>query len=245
MKLSIKLSVILILQFTLQNAWAYEAPFAKMAPKVDGIADDVAWEQAEWEQIDQLTLGARPSKEDFSGRFKVVWTKQKLYVLGEITDDVLIDTHADPLHNYWEDDTFEIFIDEDKSGGKHLDNYNAFAYHIALDNQTVDFSSEGKPRLLNDHVKSQWRRSQSAPNTVIWEAAIDIYPDTFSDHNNQASPVTLKAGKQLGFMVAYCDSDGTDGRQHFIGSHDIPAVNGDKNRGYINASVFDTLNLIE
>jgi len=120
---------------------AYEAPYALNAPIIDGQSIDSAWRAAPWQSIDQLSLGTQPSTDDFSGRFKVVWTESKLFLLAEITDDVLIDTHADPLELYWEDDTLEIFLDEDKSGGKHLDNYNAFAYHLALDNQAVDFNS--------------------------------------------------------------------------------------------------------
>ena len=34
-----------------------------------------------------------------------------LYLLVEITDDVLFDQHANPLHLYWDDDCIEIFID--------------------------------------------------------------------------------------------------------------------------------------
>jgi hypothetical protein len=224
---------------------AYEAPYAPITPIIDGQATDSAWSSAPWKSIDQLTLGTQPSADDFSGRFKMVWTDSKLFLLGEITDDILIDTHADPLELYWEDDTFEIFLDEDKSGGNHLDNYNAFAYHISLDNQAVDYNSLGKPRLLNDHVSSAWKRSLEKPNTIIWEASFDVYPDTFKDQDNTVQPVTLVEGKEMGFLVAYCDSDGTDGRQHFIGSFDIPAINGNKNRGYIDASVFDSLKLVK
>ena len=227
------------------NASAYDAPHADKAPNIDGNDKDDAWAKAEWSNIDQLTLGSQPSAEDFSGRYKVVWTEDKLYLMAEIVDDILIDTHADPLDHYWDDDTLEIFLDEDKSGGNHLDNYNAFAYHIALDNQTIDFSSQGKPRYLNDHVHSVWKRDSDSPNKVIWETAIDVYPDTFKDEDNTATPVKLSAGKEMGFMLAYCDSDGNQGREHFIGSYDIPAVDGDKNRGYIDASVFDSLILIE
>jgi len=239
------ISLLALSIIAISNAGAYDAPRALTAPNIDGSADDAAWAKAKWGQIDQLTLGEQPSAEDFSGRYKLVWTEDKLYLLGEIIDDVLIDTHADPLEKYWEDDTFEIFLDEDKSGGDHLDNYNAFAYHIALDNQAIDRSSEGKPRYLNDHVTSVWKRDPSQTNKVIWEAAFDIYPDTFKDQDNKATPVKLHKGKEMGFMVAYCDSDSTQGREHFIGSHDIPAINGDKNRGYIDASVFDSLTLVE
>ena len=246
MKLAIHSLVLLLsIQSAYQCANAYEAPKATQAPAIDGLADDPAWQQAEWANIDQLTLGKQPTSSDFSGRFKLVWTPEKLYILGEITDDVLIDTHADPLDSYWEDDTFEIFLDEDKSGGNHLDNYNAFAYHVALDNQVIDLNSSGKPGYLNDHVQSVWQRDSNNPNKVIWELAIDIYPDSYKDEDNKARPVALSKGKKMGFMVAYCDSDGNEGREHFIGSYDIPAVDGDKNRGYIDASVFDGLTLVE
>jgi len=46
-------------------------------------------------------------------------------------------------------------------------------------------------------------------------------------------------------MLAYCDNDGSPEREHFMGSHDIEAVNGDKNRGYIDASVFGDLVLVK
>lgn len=226
------------------SAQAYEAPFTSQAPVIDGVADESIWASAEWEAIDQLTLGSPPSTEDFSGRFKVVWSHEKLYLLAEIVDDIIIDTHPDPLEKYWDDDTLEVFLDEDHSGGDHLDNYNAFAYHIALDNQVVDYNLESKPRLLNDHVISNWKRSTQSDKRIIWEASFDVYPDTFKDSNNDAKPVKLVAGKKIGFMVAYCDADGTGGRQHFVGSHEIAPVNGDRNRGYIDASVFDTLTLI-
>lgn len=241
----IKLCLLAIAASSITTTMAYEAPRAAVAPTIDGDPNDAAWAKAKWAMIDQLTLGEQPSAEDFSGRYKVVWTAEKLFLLGEIVDDVLIDTHPDPLQSYWEDDAFEIFLDEDKSGGPHRDSYNAFAYHIALDNQSVDRNSKGEPRTLNDHVTSVWKRSAQAPHKIIWEVAFDIYPDTFKDDNNTAKPVTLEKGKEMGFMVAYCDSDSDKGREHFIGSFDIPPVNGDKNRGYLDASVFDTLTLVE
>ena len=247
MKSAIYTTLTLLLSISCANA--YQAPKAQQAPIIDGIADDAAWQNAPWANIDQLTLGEQPSATDFSGRFKIVWTANKLYLMAEIVDDVLIDTHADPLDSYWEDDTFEIFIDEDRSGGHHLDNYNAMAYHIALDNQVVDIGMDGKPRLFNSHVMSRWQRSSNKENQVVWEASVDIYPNTLRDEykNNEtpATPITLTVGKELGFLIAYCDADGADGRQHFIGSYDVPAVNGDKNRGYIDASVFDKLLLVK
>jgi hypothetical protein len=190
-------------------------------------------------------LGEYPSPEDFSGRFTLRWDNEFLYLLAEIQDDVLIDTHPDPKQNYWDDDCLEIFIDEDKSGGDHLFNDNAFAYHIALDNQVVDIGpnhSDGSTnfRILNEHVKSAWKRNESMPFQITWELAIRIYDDSYDDALSN-KPVKLREGKTLGFMVAYCDNDGSPEREHFLGSHKVEPVDGDKNLGYKNASVFDEL----
>ncbi len=243
------------------NVSALEAKKSPEKMSIDGIADEVSWYLASWHPIDQLILGKRPSKEDFSGRFKIMWDEGQLYLLVEITDDILFDQHADPRHLYWDDDCLEIFIDEDGSGGNHQFNYNAFAYHVALDNQAVDIgekNADGSDNfvLLNDHINSAWRRNEKSPNKVIWEMAVKVYDDSFSlpltqqaskkssKENEKSQPVFLSLGKKLGFMLAYCDNDGSKEREHFIGSVDIQAVNGSKNLGYITADVFQKLTLV-
>ena len=120
----------------------YRAPRAATAPVVDGVADEAAWTEAAWQPIAQRWLGPEYTPEDFAGRFKVVWTPERIYLLAEIVDDVLIDTHRDPLVQYWDDDTLEIFVDEDYSGGEHRFNHNAFAYHMSLDNQAIDMGTD-------------------------------------------------------------------------------------------------------
>ncbi len=217
---------------------------------INGIDDESSWQLASWQPIDKLILGSMPSKKDFSGRFKIMWDEQQLYLLVEITDDILFDQHADPRYLYWDDDCLEIFIDEDASGGNHQFNYNAFAYHVALDNQAVDIgekNADGSDNfvLLNDHITSVWRRSANEPNKVIWELSVRVYGDSFNIDSVKPKSVKLLEGKKLGFMLAYCDNDGSKEREHFIGSVDIKAVNGNKNLGYITADVFQKLKLIQ
>ena len=243
---------------------ALEAKKVKEIMTIDGIANEASWQLASWQPIDQLILGTMPSKEDFFGRFKIMWDEQQLYLLVEITDDILFDQHADPRHLYWDDDCLEIFIDEDDSGGNHQFNFNAFAYHVSLDNQAVDIgekNADGSDNfvLLNDHISSSWRRNENSPNKVIWELAVRVYDDSFSMQlptqvtkpmqtsmqKKKPQPVKLSAGKKFGFMLAYCDNDGSKEREHFIGSVDIKAVNGNKNLGYITADVFQKLTLLK
>jgi len=235
----------------LHNLTAHKA---KTKINIDGIGNEASWNIALWQPLDQLILGSKPTKEDFNGQFKVLWDEEQLYLLVEITDDVLFDQHADPLYFYWDDDCLEVFIDEDGSGGNHQFSFNAFAYHIALDNQVVDIgpnNNDGSTNfvLLNDHINSVWRRNESKPNKVIWEVAISVYDDKFSLNptTNESHPVATKLalGKIMGFMLAYCDNDGSIERESFIGSIDIEAVNGSKNLGYITADVFQKLQLIQ
>lgn len=237
----------------------YPANYTKDAPVIDGNVE-ATWDKATWREVPYLILGSAPKDQsDLSMRYKVVWTQQYLYILAEIKDDILSDTHPNPLNHYWDDDALEIFIDEDNSGGNHLFTYNAFAYHIALDNQVVDMgpfltgadkkADKANIRTYPHHVQAQWKRDPSSPHNIYWEAKLAVYPDTYKDvypkGEKPAQPVKLTTGKTMGFMMSYCDSDSSSGREHFIGDVDIPAVNGDKNRGYIDADVFGVLELIK
>jgi len=218
----------------------YAAPRALHAPVVDGIANDDAWRHAHWQDIDHRWLGPEYSEQDFSGRFKLVWTAEKLYLLGEFVDDILFDSHRDPLAQYWDDDCLEIFIDENYSGGDHQFNHNAFAYHIALDNQTTDIGSDQQPRDFSHHIESRWRQRD---DTIVWEVSIDIYADDYDENATDNEPVKLTAGKTMGLMVAYNDNDGSELRENFVGSESVPS--GAKDRGWIDAGLFGALLLVE
>ncbi len=214
----------------------YVAPRAAEAPVIDGVADDAAWEAAEWQAIEYRWLGPEYSEDDFQGRFKVVWTEERIYVLGEFVDDILFDSHRDPLVQYWDDDCWEIFIDEDFSGGEHQFNHNAFAYHLSLDNKAIDIGTDEAPHDYTHHVDSRW---QQQGNKLVWEVAIDIYTDEYVDGGDNNSPIALSAGKVMGLMLAYCDNDGSELRENFIGSEFVPS--GPKDRGWIDAGLFGSL----
>ncbi|MBB1439036.1 CBM9 family sugar-binding protein [Shewanella sp. SG41-4] len=230
------------LLFSSPTLFAMDVDYTATPIKIDGVAD-VAWQQAKWQAMPYLMDGVLPdSASDFSGKYKLLWDEHYLYLQAEITDDVLLDTHADPAVNYWDDDTLEIFIDSDASGGDHQFNHSAFAYHIGLDNQAADYGPDKQAHLYTSHLKSRWQRSSEAPYNMIWEVAIKLYPNDFKE-DQQDKPLLLTPNKVIGFMLAYCDNDGSPVREHFMGSHEITPVNGDKNRGFIDASVFGKITL--
>ncbi|MBC3847167.1 CBM9 family sugar-binding protein [Winogradskyella echinorum] len=210
---------------------------AKTNPVINGIADDAIWSHTDWLPLNELWLGEAYAKDDFFGRYKLTWSKDALYLLAEIKDDVLLDKNSNPLEAWWDDDCLEIFVDEDNSGGEHQYNHNAFAYHIALDGNVVDMSTKKEGKLYNSHIES---KRVTKGNTSIWEVKISLFDNTFKD-DAQNSPVKLHVGKTIGFALAYCDNDKSAERENFIGSINVEGE--DKNKGWIDANIFGTLKL--
>lgn len=210
------------------------------SPLLDGKGDDSVWQSTPWLSLDQCWLGTPPSASDYTGRYKLLWDESHLYVLAEILDDTLIDIHQDGLLKYWDDDCLEIFVDEDASGGNHQYNYNAFAYHIALDGKVVDIRPDSAFAYFNDHCTT--RRSTEGKRSV-WEVAVRLYDGKqYSDEADADNiPKMLKKGKKMGFALAYCDNDHSPERENFMGS--VPVAGADKNRGWIDAGIFGLLSL--
>ena len=217
----------------------YIAPKAQVAPVIDGAVDAV-WERASWAPIDVFWLGTQPNPtaQDYTGRYKALWDQNYLYLLFDITDDRIYDHTRDALSSYWEDDTVEIFIDENKNGGQHQYNTSAWAYHVSTYGDVVDYTTSG-PKLLNNHIDT---RLVSVGDKHMWEMRVRIYGENYSD-NQTNTPLTLTAGKLMGFSASYIDNDGTQQRQSMMGSVDTSGHR--NNQGYIDASVFGSMRLVE
>lgn len=222
-----------------QETNRYEAPFTEIAPVVDGVVDPV-WSNASWDTLsyNYLPGTAMPGPSDLFARYKAVWDAQRLYLLVEVVDDSISDRTANPLSNWWNDDAVEIFLDEDRSGGDHQYNFSAWAYHVSTKYDAVDYGDDEQPHLFNDHMVV--RRAQTG-HTSIWEFAILVYGNDYTLAGPN-TPATLSAPKTMGFSLAYCDNDGKTARESFIGSVNTPGhLN---NEGYLDASVFGSLDLL-
>ena len=244
-----KLSVLLILTFFYFKSYnqtqtdTIKAPRATIKPIIDGKANDVCWSNPVWHSIDQVWIpfGATMKEGDFSGKFTVTWDSLYLYVLTQITDDSLSDDHFNPLDLWWDDDCVEIFIDENRSGGIHQFNNNAFAYHVSLFYDAVDLDANGQGINYKDHVQTVMLKL--GPHLYQWEFAIKIYDETFTVNNPEASRVKLYNQKLMGFSIAYCDNDETTSRENFIGS--IKMTPETANDNFITADYFGTLLLVD
>ncbi|MDR0503556.1 MAG: CBM9 family sugar-binding protein [Treponema sp.] len=243
----------------------YTAYFAETAPVIDGAGDDPAWERADWKQIDKVWLGGGnasqsnltpPPAGTYSGRFKIVWTEDRLYYLVEIKDSYLSLTRiADPYNEIYNDDCLELFINEDGLGGFHENNNNAFAYHMSYDEESVmDYVSgqSGNSNFRNGYIKRNHhvryaignRDNADGSNLYTWEAEMKIFNKNYPVSGNpDYPPEKLSENKIMGFAVAYCNAGPSNFREYFMGSMSISGAN--KNVAYQNAGVFAKLKLVK
>ena len=111
---------------------------------------------------------------------------------------------------------------------------------MSLDNRAIDIGTNEVAQDYSHHVDSRW---QQQGDKIVWELAIDIYTDNYVDGSADNQPIRLSAGKVMGLMVAYCDNDGSELRENFVGSETVPS--GPKDRGWIDAGLFGTLVLAD
>lgn len=83
----------------------YQANKAATAPVVDGEIDKI-WDAQEPTEITRVLTGTVNGSTDLSGKFKVLWNEEGLYLLAQVTDDVQKNDSTD--HN---DDNVEVYLD--------------------------------------------------------------------------------------------------------------------------------------
>ncbi len=84
-------------------------PAAK-APVIDGNRDDI-WKDAREYQLANVIYTAPTSTNDLSANYRAMWDKDNLYVLVDVTDDILL--HDSAQDRSYESDSVEIYIDAD------------------------------------------------------------------------------------------------------------------------------------
>ncbi|MBN1952200.1 MAG: T9SS type A sorting domain-containing protein [Bacteroidales bacterium] len=229
-------------------------------PAYDGVGDDDCWQGKTWQSIDQVWIpwGTTMNSGDFSGRYKVVWSRVEnlLYFLLEITDDVESDAYVPDgstadIYNF---DMFEVFIDEDKSGGPHVYQTpeNAFAYHTFT---KFPESGQTTSTFICDDMGSDYRSHfpdfvlRKDGNVATWEFSLIVYNDTYTPSNPEDAMSLLADGKIIGLSLAYNDDDEPEidpaltQRDNFIGS--VAVTEEHYNDHWMIADDFGTIRLIE
>jgi hypothetical protein len=253
----------------------FAACFAETPPVIDGSGNDPCWAKAKWQDINYAWMYQSPKSlpgtlnpdgtvsktADFSGRFKVVWTADRLYILAEIIDDIIYCPATTPTQSPEKNDCLELFIDENASGGARTSDggNNFFTYHMNFDGVNVADWTGSQNVLRNSHLNYKIDKND-VTHTYIWETEMKVYNSSYplasTPNPDPANTlVTLTDGKKMGFAAAYCDNDnnahsGTSSqigdRDHFVGSMFVSgATDDDRNQGYRNASVYAKLYLVK
>ena len=93
---------------------------------VDG-AIDAAWAAVAAKPVAFDTIGAGTTAADLSATWKALWDANYLYVLVDITDDILRND-GPGLNPIWANDIVEIFIDSNNSRGAAYDGINDYQF---------------------------------------------------------------------------------------------------------------------
>jgi hypothetical protein len=249
----------------------FTAYFVENPPVIDGSGGDAAWAKAQWQNINYawmynnpMSLSGTPGTDgtvsktsDFSGRFKVVWTAERLYILAEIIDDIIYTPAATPTVSPEKNDCLELFIDENASGGVRTADggNNFFTYHMNFDGINVADYIGSRNELRNSHLRYVIDKNDTT-HTYIWETEMKVYDSSYPLNSTPDNPpVTLTDGKKMGFVAAYCDNDNNahssnstqiGNRDHFIGSMFVTGTtDNERNVAYQNSTQYAKLYLLK
>lgn len=175
---------------------------------VDGEIDD-AWANAEDVPL-SIVLGAKNE-----GSAKVLWDEENLYVLFTVKDSVLNKDNE----NAWEQDSIEVFIDENnsKAGGYEPDDKQ---YRVSYEN----FLSFNGDQCVEENMKS----------------AVKITDDGYIvEASFKWTDITPAAGDAVGLELQVNDAGADGARSGTLSWADNTGT------GYQNPEVFGTINLVE
>jgi len=113
----------------LKKAPAVTIRQASAAPAIDGLADEI-WSVAGQNKIANVMFSPLSSPNDLSAYFKAMWDENNLYVLVDVTDDIL--KNDSTPDQWWFDDSVEVYIDADNSKSNQYDEDDA-QYHFDWD----------------------------------------------------------------------------------------------------------------
>ena len=87
---------------------------ASQPPAIDGTIAD-AWKTAPQYKLENVFYTPPTSSNDLSASYRAMWDHSNLYLLVEVTDDVL--RHDSPPDQWYESDSVEVYIDGDDAMG--------------------------------------------------------------------------------------------------------------------------------
>jgi hypothetical protein len=126
-------------------------PFTPTSIVVDGVPE-AAWNAAPSLPIDRLIGGDAVSESDLSAIFKVMYTSTTLYVFFDVHDESLI---ADSGDSWWQDDSVELYLDADSSGGASYDGVDDRHFIVRFNASTFGNGVTTAPLPASSSVKTR------------------------------------------------------------------------------------------
>lgn len=91
----------------------YQCVRAYSAPVIDGLQDDVAWQNTSWTEDFVDIEGARAQAPDMRTRVKMLWNDDALFILAELEEVAIQASMTERDSVIFHDNDFELFIDPD------------------------------------------------------------------------------------------------------------------------------------
>lgn len=101
----------------------------EQSPKIDGSIDEV-WKGENLHDITKVAVGSREDNKDISANWRALWDKEYLYLMVDVTDDIVTRKNADA---WWGGDSVEIYIDGNNSKGMSYDGEDDFQLGFAYE----------------------------------------------------------------------------------------------------------------
>ncbi|WP_404424808.1 endo-1,4-beta-xylanase [Nibricoccus sp. IMCC34717] len=180
------------------------ATAASGTPVIDGNLDTV-WSKAKTVTTNQYQFGTGAT-----ATVRTLWGNGRLYVYAVVTDPLLSDSPVNP----WEQDSFEVFIDENNSQGTPYDADDA-QYRINFKNVRSFNGAAALPKIASV--------TKLTPTGYIVEASFAV------------DPARTKAGNYLGFDFQVNDTNGSGARTS------VATFNDTVGTAYMDASQFGAI----
>lgn len=193
-----------------------DLPNTSTAPVIDGVMD-ADWAAVPARTASTVVRGAISGAADLSLAWRAVWDSSNLYVYADVTDDAIVLDGPQP----WEDDSLEIYLDGDKSGGTQYDG-DDHQFVFRVDDPVAYVGSSSPATTAGITFKTVRSTAGYTVEVAIPWTTIGVVPT---------------AGRALGIDVQVNDDDDGGDREGKLATF---AANDD---GWTNPSVFGSLTL--
>jgi hypothetical protein len=174
---------------------------ATRAPVIDGKVDNI-WDSARQYRLENVIYTPPSSPEDLSAYYRALWDENNLYVLVEVTDDILC--HDTPPDKWYESDSVEVYIDANNAKARRY-GQNDYQYAFNWD-KTSPTMQETKHNRTNgvEYALVTTDKGYRVKAKFPW-STLGVKPN---------------AGAKIGLDVHVNDSDGGGKRKTKITWHD-------------------------